>query len=720
MNAVKQGKHHTLHYYVVWKGQGHRSANFLLLWKLKSYLGTNEGVVTVYNNILEMFMCRVFQSLPFNTLKRYSGINQEEHPTLGLNIVPPLLQSRKLSSSVRHLFNCELQNSPDQDVREWPSVRESMREPSQYALTNRPSLSVETCRSALRDAVAQDGTLEDNIVIDLTTGVPQQASGPDFWGLFTSHVRDKLGEIPNLVLPVGCPETARVGIMLDEIWIKPAYSTDQGRHIHPPWGIRESGFNDTNCLIWAFDFKEPSIQSTGLSIRSQTLQDLEEVRSVNSFLISNSSLRVILLCGENAHRVIQGQHLTEIRLELQVGIFNAYIEIETNSIKRIYINCPAPLSSLATNNFSESSMITDLFRFAALVTQTPGISAYFSQNCGMVNLLLELYEKERNGAVRMTGDNIDPKVRHWLYRKGFTEPQHINELEKVGDSLIHSCIILLHVLPRCPAQYRGTVGEHGIKKSQRPRRKKLDEMNAVTRLLETITRPTGMDTQAHTDPDYVPDVGEIIEEVLLTGQGVIDSSDMPLRRETANLLTRGEESPVYGSVQSAREIQSRRMVLEGTFCEGSRKRVNLSRHICLFLGNGPGWDHDILVQAEVAAEGTRHPQFWAKKAMADDPAGRLAFKVTYQPKEKSNEPMVIYPPTDGEYAVHKANAFVDWFDGATREEIAENPKRHLHIDKSLKYVPENLEFFRDGAYTDERMRRFKINKKKKRLYESLD
>jgi hypothetical protein len=129
-------------------------------------------------------------------------------------------------------------------------------------------------------------------------------------------------------------------------------------------------FGDCSRLIWALSprFNRQDFRP------ALTLQDLED-RSVNSFLISNSSLRVILLCGENAHRVIQGQHLTKIRLELQVGIFNAYIEIETNSIKRIYINCPAPLSSLATNNFSESSMITDLFRFAALVTQTPGISA---------------------------------------------------------------------------------------------------------------------------------------------------------------------------------------------------------------------------------------------------------------------------------------------------------------------------------------------------------
>lgn len=110
---------------------------------------------------------------------------------------------------------------------------------------------------------------------------------------------------------------------------------------------------------------------------------------------------------------------TEIKLKLQVGIFNAYIEIEKNSIERVYMYCPAPLSSLATNKLSESSTIADLFRFAAVMTETFYME-YLGQNCRNVNLLLELYEKERNGAVRMTGETIYPEIKHWLYRKGFS------------------------------------------------------------------------------------------------------------------------------------------------------------------------------------------------------------------------------------------------------------------------------------------------------------
>ena len=77
--------------------------------------------------------------------------------------------------------------------------------------------------------------------------------------------------------------------------------------------------------------------------RAQTTRELDEVRSVNSFLISKSSLRVVLLFGENAHQVIRGQGFQAIELQLPVGIFDAYVEIDIDSIK-----------------YSESSQIAEL------------------------------------------------------------------------------------------------------------------------------------------------------------------------------------------------------------------------------------------------------------------------------------------------------------------------------------------------------------------------
>lgn len=139
--------------------------------------------------------------------------------------------------------------------------------------------------------------------------------------------------------------------------------------------------------------------------RAQTIRDPDKIRTLNRFLISKSSL------------VVQGQCFEKMELRL---------EVDMNSIRRIYVNCPAPMSSMGRNKYNGSSKIADLFRLAALLTDTPGISAYFSQNCGMINYLLRSYENERNGAQKMTAKTIDPEI-------------NVGSTEKV-DSLVYSTV----------------------------------------------------------------------------------------------------------------------------------------------------------------------------------------------------------------------------------------------------------------------------------------
>lgn len=141
------------------------------------------------------------------------------------------------------------------------------------------------------------------------------------------------------------------------------------------------------------------------------------------------------------------------------------------------------------------------------------------------------------------------------------------------------------------------------------------------------------------------------------------------------------------------------------------------RNMALSIGKAPGWDYDILVQAKLT-EYERHAQVWAQLAMADDPARRLAFKVAFRPKNSSHEPVVIYPNAKGKFAVFKANAFV----GATDSMVAETPKRYLNIQEVVHDVPEDLQYFIKGGYTNEhtgeRLRRFIPTNGRKRIYES--
>ena len=79
----------------------------------------------VFQNVLEMTMCRAFESLPGNILEAYFGPKEDGRPysNLGLNILPPLLQGLSLSPSIRKSFSFNLETSTDPDINSWPNFR---------------------------------------------------------------------------------------------------------------------------------------------------------------------------------------------------------------------------------------------------------------------------------------------------------------------------------------------------------------------------------------------------------------------------------------------------------------------------------------------------------------------------------------------------------------------------------------------------------------------
>lgn len=144
----------------------------------------------------------------------------------------------------------------------------------------------------------------------------------------------------NPILPVGCPDMARIGMMMDN-WLSITRSFDKPRKMYASsMGSRGVRFQRCQFPHLDYDFRNLSLLSVGPSghSRAQTIRDLDKIRSVNSFLISKSSLRVVLLFGENAHQVIRGQGCQEIQLQLPVSIFDVYVEIDMDSIKRIYLH----------------------------------------------------------------------------------------------------------------------------------------------------------------------------------------------------------------------------------------------------------------------------------------------------------------------------------------------------------------------------------------------
>jgi hypothetical protein len=95
----------------------------------------------VFENFLEMTFCRAFQSLPSSILEDIFGPcpeNNGHYLGMGLNVMPPLLQGKKIAPTLRSRFVKPIALSPDLEIREWPSMRVSrVEENSQRALPTR-------------------------------------------------------------------------------------------------------------------------------------------------------------------------------------------------------------------------------------------------------------------------------------------------------------------------------------------------------------------------------------------------------------------------------------------------------------------------------------------------------------------------------------------------------------------------------------------------------
>jgi hypothetical protein len=107
----------------------------------------------------------------------------------------------------------------------------------------------------------------------------------------------------------------------------------------------------------------------------------------------------------------------------------------------------------------------------------------------------------------------------------------------------------------------------------------------------------------------------------------------------------------------------------------------------------------VRIRAEIKPHGQKHPQRWASHATSEDPASRLAFRLTVMGPE--NQEFGFYASGRGTKLVKKANGFIDWMSGVTDEEIATRPRRYLNIQMSHEKVPDALRPFVGGAYTDD-------------------
>lgn len=112
----------TLHYFMIWLGNGCRSANFIRLWKVEDY--EDDDWKKIRMNILEVLFCQAF-STHHGVLDRIlptPGTDQftlYERPSYGLNLMTPLAQDGPLIDFTRSNYIIPAQKTPDEQIGLW-------------------------------------------------------------------------------------------------------------------------------------------------------------------------------------------------------------------------------------------------------------------------------------------------------------------------------------------------------------------------------------------------------------------------------------------------------------------------------------------------------------------------------------------------------------------------------------------------------------------------
>ncbi|KNG82593.1 hypothetical protein ANOM_009750 [Aspergillus nomiae NRRL 13137] len=343
------GAHNTLHYYVIWKGKGHRVANFLRLWVLNLPEGVDNAIKLVLNNILEMTMCCCFQSLPTNLLERWLE-NPVKSPYWGkgLNVITPLVQ-----------------DSPDPDIRAWPEVRHKQiqEERSQSKSQNRrvpPLPGVSEYFRALEEAV--QSSVGPHSMFNVESACSEKEySLPDF-EQYAEQLTKITGTCPNLLPPFG-DLTARIGIILEHGYFTTTEDTPSVKSkLDLPWGLSHTGFDEKNCLIWPFRFQDNQEVANLNNVKSLTTEEANVLGQLNHQLIINSDLKVIIMSGESIHDLILTSHradskLVPTSLHLRGYSIQAYIEATGSNVERLYIKSPGLIGSFWADKWSASIQI---------------------------------------------------------------------------------------------------------------------------------------------------------------------------------------------------------------------------------------------------------------------------------------------------------------------------------------------------------------------------
>lgn len=384
----------SLHYFILWLGNGHRKDRFLQLWSVPEGTAWDDWQQIRFN-LLESLFCRVFSThhgslLPLEDVATATGLGY------GLNIISPLMQGIFMTQMQKSQQCSAMMQSPDNQIRQFLSFR--YRETTKKHVPRYQPWTRRDYDAALSDALGSELFQS----LQLSTQIPnaslalgsQKATDRPFCGSLSAPIAILLG---------------------DDGSTRP---DDLNKQQHSPrttlpWVLEKSGFNVENVLAWSHS------PATTLEHSSVAATDLTSYQSI----LEASSAKVVLMSGSRSAEIMNAVWKDAKLYILKLRGYSYRIHIARSGqggLRRLFISCPQLPMKSWTIDGKYAAKICEILKFAALVTdlQAP-ITPYFLESSTAISALFRQRALEKKGFPRMTTDTLPPGLKVWLARKGF-------------------------------------------------------------------------------------------------------------------------------------------------------------------------------------------------------------------------------------------------------------------------------------------------------------
>ncbi|XHF97297.1 hypothetical protein AWENTII_000892 [Aspergillus wentii] len=384
----------------------------------------------------------------------------------GLNVMSPLLQSVTLTASLRVQAAIGPSKSPDVQIRHWATFHPGQKLKIHKA--ERPLFSNDF-NSALKTALGNE---------------------KEFWlvkNALSMNMKDKqTGTITST--PFFGTLSAEIGFILDFVAVSPANdlplslgSTEAPENLDSkvqlPWSLQGCLFNETNVLVWTSNFREfLPLSARDFSKNSSSFCDESLILNSHRTLIETSHLKIILVCGPRAEKMIQAVQKGACRfsLELRGFKYSMYISSGLGAIpKRLFIRCPELPSQVWSTSSAHTAKLSEVIRFATSVISITGIRPYFIESSSVVGTILGQARRERLGNPMMTVGTLDESIKLWLFRKGIRDESDLRHIEELAESLTEGLLMVLHALPRKGPYGQGKVPNAKPQKAEKSAHKQV-------------------------------------------------------------------------------------------------------------------------------------------------------------------------------------------------------------------------------------------------------